>query len=241
MVFLLHKLFRIQVCHVCETRNLCSLRPGVRALGCAVLVLLLLRPVGSVRRRGRRPRDTMEFIKPYSYASGRQQAMMREAAANVFVASPDRSAEGDYGWQNADTYGPLHTAPVSDGPASLMSGPVVHEAARESTFHGAVYSPPVANAFDSKFGGLSPYRGTQKVYTQSSPQTTGSHDKYARGVATSPWSPPQGSTPSYKRAPQQWDVPTVPAFEGKRAQPTGENVALRGGSWPTNFTYRSES
>ena len=185
----------------------------------------------------------MEFIKPYSYASGRQQAMMREAAANVFVASPDRSAEGDYGWQNADTYGPLHTAPVSDGPASLMNGPVVHEATRESTFHGAVYSPPVANAFDSKFGGLSPYRGTQKVYTQSSPQTTGSkyHDKYARGVATSPWSPPQWSTPSYKRAPQQWDVPTVPAFEGKRAQPTGENVALRGGSWPTNFTYRSES
>jgi hypothetical protein len=180
----------------------------------------------------------MEFLKPYSCAPARQQALLRDAAKNVF-ATPDRSAEGDYGWQGADNFGPLHVSPTMDGPAGLLSGPVVHEAARESTFHGAAYSPPVGNPFEVKFGGLSPYRGSQKVYTQSSPQTTGSkyHDKYARGVAASPWSPPQWSAPTYKRAPPQWDVPTVPAFEGKRAQPTGESVALRGGSWPTNFTY----
>lgn len=150
---------------------------------------------------------------------------------------PAFRAQSDWGWQSAATYGPLHTTP--DGPASLLSGPIIHEAQRESSFHGAVYSPPVGNAFDSKFGGLSPYRGKQKFYTPGSVHTTGSkqRDKYARGVDVSPWSPPDWNVPTYERPAPQFDVPTVPQFEGKYAQPNGRRVALRGGSWPTDFTY----
>ena len=129
----------------------------------------------------------MEFIKPHSFAPSGQQAMrlpvtpVPDRSAEVHpglcpsspTAVPPLSlsphslllpgpngfpafrAQSDWGWQSAATYGPLHTTP--DGPASLLSGPIIHEAQRESSFHGAVYSPPVGNAFDSKFGGLSPY------------------------------------------------------------------------------------